>query len=154
MITLQRLDVVWYTDTMDGRLTPTDGNRYAQVLSNKNNFASVWLMDSKSKAGDALRQFCNTFGVHDKLVFNGSKEKNANSTDFMKQLRSNNIEHQKAEPEWHKQNSAEGVIRELQRKWFRIMVRKIVLHLFWDYGIRMVGETMQLTATNSGHAEL
>jgi hypothetical protein len=41
---------------MDGRAVSNDGNRYGQVFANKGFFAAIYLMDSKSKAGDALRE--------------------------------------------------------------------------------------------------
>ena len=68
----------------------------------------------------------------------------------MKQIRSNNIKHHVIEPEFHQQNPAEGVIRELRKKWFRIMVRKRVLHKLWYYGYKWVSETMSMTHTSFG----
>jgi hypothetical protein len=49
-------------------------NRYAQVFVNKAYFSCIYPMDSKSKACDALRLFCQEFGVPEKLTFDGSKE--------------------------------------------------------------------------------
>ena len=53
----------WSTDTMDGRCKSLDGNNFAQVFTNKSYFAKIYPMDSKSKAGDALKLFCQEFGV-------------------------------------------------------------------------------------------
>ena len=58
------------TDTMDGRCKSLDGNRYAQVFANKDYFQRIYPMDSKKKAGDALRLFCQAFGVPEKLILN------------------------------------------------------------------------------------
>ena len=63
----------WSTDTMDGRCKSLDGNRYAQVFANKSYFSRIYPMDSKRKAGDSLRLFCQEFGVPEKLLFDGSK---------------------------------------------------------------------------------
>ena len=68
------LSGVWSTDTMDGRTRSLDGNRCAQVFGNESHCAKIHPMDSKSKAGDALRLFCQEFGVPKKLVFDGSQE--------------------------------------------------------------------------------
>jgi len=54
----RRLRGKWFTDTLDGRVTSKDGNWYGQVFANRGHFATVYPMDTKSKAGDALRTFC------------------------------------------------------------------------------------------------
>ena len=43
-------------------------------------------MDSKSKAGDYLKLFCQDFGVSEKLTFDGSKEQACKGTTFMKEV--------------------------------------------------------------------
>ena len=55
-------------------------------------------MDTKSKAGDALRTFCQEFGVMDYLTFDGSKEQGGKKTEFMKQIRRNDIDYHVIEP--------------------------------------------------------
>ena len=47
----------WSTDTLDGRCKSLTGNRYAQVFVDKGYFSKIYPMDSKSKAGQALREF-------------------------------------------------------------------------------------------------
>ena len=106
-------------------------------------------MDTKKKAGEALRIFCQEFGVPDRLTFDGSKEQTGKGTEFMKQVRKNNIDFHVIEPERHNQNASEGVIREVRRKWFRTMVRNRVPRRFWDYGMRWGCEIMQRTHTRS-----
>ena len=71
-----RLRGDWSTDTLDGRVVSKAGNRYGQVFANKSYFADIYLMDSKGEAGEALRIFCQEFGVLDKLSFYGSQEHN------------------------------------------------------------------------------
>ena len=106
----------WSTDTMDGRVKSLEGNKYAQVFANKAYFSRIYPMDSKGKAGDALRIFCQEFGVPEKLTFDGSKEQTEKNTQFMKQIRTHNIDDHISEPNLHNQNPVEGVIRELRRK--------------------------------------
>jgi hypothetical protein len=38
-------------------------------------------------------------------------------------------------------------VREVRRKWYRVMFRKNVPKLFWDYGLRWVCKTMSRTHT-------
>ena len=74
-------------------------------------------MDSKGKAGDALRVFCREFGVPEFLRHDGAKEMVGKSTEFQKQVRGNNITTHVSEAEKHNQSPAEGVVREVRRKW-------------------------------------
>ena len=140
-----RLRGDWFTDTLDGRVVSKAGNRYGQVFANKSYFAAIYPMDSKGKAGKALRIFCQEFGVPDKLTFDGSQEQNGKRTEFMHHIRKNDIDYHFIEPERHNKNPGEGVIREVRRKWYRTMIRKRVPKKFWDYGMRWVCEVMQRT---------
>ena len=72
MFKRKTLDGKWATDTMDGRCKSLDGNRYTQVFTNDKYFSKIYPMDSKGKAGDALRIFCEEFGVPQTLTFDGS----------------------------------------------------------------------------------
>ena len=107
-------------------------------------------MDTKRKAGDALRTFCQEFGVLDKLTFDGSKEQGQIKIEFMKQIRKNDIDFHVIKPDCHNQNPCEGAIREVRRKWFRTMIRNRVPRRLWEYGMQWVCETMQWTSTQSG----
>ena len=81
-------------------------------------------MDREGKAGDALKVFCREFGIPDNLTFDGSKEQGGKNTEFMKQINKHNIDYHVAELDHHKQNSAEGKIHEVRRKWYMIIVHK------------------------------
>ena len=83
-------------------------------------------MDSKKKAGEALKVFCREFGVPHDLTFDGSKEQCKKRTTFMKEVRKHDIKYHIAGPDMHNHNPVEGVIREIRRKWFRTMVRRRV----------------------------
>ena len=141
VFTRKTLSGDWSTDTMDGRCKSLDGCRYAQVFANKGYFSRIYPMDSKRKAGDALRLFCQEFGVPERLTFDGSKEQCEKGTKFMKQIRRHDINYHISEPDMHNQNPVEGPIRELRRKWYRLMIRNRVPENFWDYGLRWVSET-------------
>ena len=140
----------WSTDTMDGRILSLEGNRYAQVFSNAGYFSKIYPMDQKKGAGQALKTFCREFGVPERLVFDGSKEQTKKGTKFMKQIHKHNIDYHISEPEQHNENPVEGVIRELRRKWYRIMIRKKVPQRLWDYGMKWTSEVISLTYSGAG----
>ena len=143
----------WFTDTMDGRCKSLDGNRYAQVFTNKQGFVEAYPMEKKSQAGQSLRTFVNEFGIPGHLTFDGSKEQTGKKTEFMSNVRKYDIHWHVTEPERHNQNYAERVIGELRKKWFRIMVRKNVPSRLWDYGFRWVCEIQRVLSSESGGLE-
>ena len=64
----------WSTDTIDGKCKSLIGNRYDQVFANRGYFSKIYPIDKKGKAGQALKLFCQEFGVPESLTFDGSKE--------------------------------------------------------------------------------
>lgn len=89
----------------------------------------------KSEAADALRQSVNDFGRPEKLTFDGSQEQCGRKTEFMSNIRKYSINHRITEPYRPNHNFAEGVIREIRKKWFCVMIRKNVPQRVWDYGL-------------------
>jgi hypothetical protein len=146
----KRLDGMWASDTMDGRVKSLDGNRYGQVFSNATFFAEIYPMARKADAGQALKTFVMELGVPEELTIDGSKEQTKPGTEFMKCCRRNDIKVHRTEPERPNQNPAEGVIREVRRRWFRTMIRKRVPRKLWDYGVRWTTQVMQRTSTQAG----
>ena len=129
----------WSTDTMDGRIKSLNGNRHAQVFSNDSYFVKIYPMDTKSKAGKALREFCREFGIPQSLTFDGSKEQSMPGTEFMKSIRQYGIDYHISEADLHNQNPVEGVIREIRKKLYRTMVRRKVPRQLWDCGVVWCG---------------
>ena len=117
---------VIYTDTLNGRVTSLDGNRYAQVFATTDFFATVYPMDTKAKAGDALKEFITDFGVPDKVVMDGASEQTGRKTTFMQQIRKHHIDFHVTEPERYNQSKDKGVIREIRKKWLRVMTKSAV----------------------------
>ena len=107
-------------------------------------------MDSKTKAGEALKVFCKECGVPYTLTLDGSKEQCKKGTTFMKEIRKHEFTYHISEPNMHNQNPLESVIREVRRKWFRIMVRRRVPRPLWDYGMIWCSEIMSLTHSAAG----
>ena len=110
-------------------------------------------MYSKGKAGEALRIFCQEFAVPDKLTFDGSQEQSGKRTEFMHQIRKNGIDYHVIDPESHNENPAEGVIREVRRKWYRTMIRKRYPKKFWDYSMRWVCKVTQRTRVRANRLD-
>jgi hypothetical protein len=143
---LPRLQGEWFINTVFGRVKSKDGNTCGQLFANESYFAVFYPMDSKAKAGNTLRVFCQEYGVPERLVHDGAKEMTWKKTEFQSQVLKHDIITRCSEPNLHNnQSPAEGVVREVRRKWFRVMFRKRVPKIFWDYGMRWVCETMFCT---------
>ena len=138
---------------MYGRAKFLDGSVGAQVFANKEFFVTAYPTESKKLCGKALKTFCTEFGAPEKLTFDGAKEQVKSGTDFMKVVREYEIIPHVIEPDRHNQNRVEGVIREVRKKWYRIMLKKRAPRRLWDYGLRWVCEIMQRTASWSGSLE-
>ena len=78
---------------MESRCKSLEGNKYAQVFTNKTFFSHIYPMDSKNKAGDALSLFFQEFGVPERLTFDSYKEKSKPGTEFMKHIRTHRIDY-------------------------------------------------------------
>ena len=75
-------------------------------------------MANKADAGQALKMFVVELGFPEKLKVNGSKEQNSPGTDFMKYCRRNYISLTRTDTERPNHNPAEGVTREVRRRYF------------------------------------
>ena len=62
-----RLCGVVYTDTMHGHIKSLDGNKYAQIFATEEFFVAAYLMESKTLAGNALKEFITNNGVPDNV---------------------------------------------------------------------------------------
>ena len=104
-------------------------------------------MDSKDKAIDTLDVFCKEFVIPINLTFDASKEQDEKNTKFVTHIRKYNIHYHVTETEFHQQSLAKFIIREVARKWYRVMICKQVPARLWDYCITWVADIMSLTHT-------
>ena len=132
-----------FTDTMGGHYKSLDGNTYAQVFANESFFRVASPMESKSSAGQGLKQFIADYGVPEKIICDGSAEQTGKHTEFANLVRKHGIDLHHTEPSRHNLSKVEGVTWELRKRWFQVMSKKRVPHRLWDYGIRWVCEVMQ-----------
>ena len=150
MFGIRRLDYEFATDTIDGRIKSVHGSKYAQIFGSKESFVAVYPIATKDECGDALELFVKTYGAPKLLRFDGSREQCGKGSKFQKAIRKYQIRTHITEPQRSNQNPAESVIRELKRKWFRMMYRSNCPVKVWDYGMKYAAAIMNLTASHSG----
>jgi hypothetical protein len=73
-------------------------------------------------------------------------------TEFMQNIRTYAIDHKITAPDRPNHNFAAGVIREVRKKWLRIMVKKKVPPRLWDYGFHWLCDILQNQTSNSARA--
>ena len=69
----------------------------------------------------------------------------------MKEFHKHGIDLHVTEPDCHNQSKVEGVIREMRKKWFHVMLKKKVPHRLWYYGLTWVAEIIQRTEGLEGY---
>ncbi len=145
ILQLPQLQGTWFSDTVDGREKLKDGNQYAQNFANEAYYATIYPMDTKGKAGEALRTFGQEFGVPPQLIVDGLMEQTGKNTEFMGQVQVHDINLKIAEPGLHNQSPAEGIVLDVRRRWYGTMFKKCVPKIFWDYGMQLACKTMLRT---------
>ena len=150
MFVRPRIHGTIYTDTMNGYYKSLDGNKHAQIFANESFFATAYPMEHKSSAGQALKQFISDFGIPDIFVCDGAAEKVGKRTEFQATVQKHATDLHVTERHHHNQSKVEGVVQEIRKGWFRIMLKKKVPKRLWDYGIKWVCEVMQCTASTPG----
>ena len=86
-------------------------------------------------ASDALKEFITDFGVQDKIVMDGAAEQMGRKTTFNQQVRNHHIDLHLTELERYNQSRVEGVMQEIMKKWFWVMMKRSVPKRLWDYSL-------------------
>ena len=153
MFHLNRLGGTFATDTMHMKCASIHGEQYCQIFANKNFFAAAYPITSKSQAHEPLDTFVRDYGAMDLLISDGAAEQVGKHTKFQAILRKYNITHKASERDRSNQNPAEGVIREIRRKWYRLLFKTNCPSRLWNYGIPYVCSLMNHTASYSGRLQ-
>jgi hypothetical protein len=148
-----RLQGTWATDTMDMRCSSIHNERYCQVFANKDFFAAAYPIPTKSACHEALDDFVNEYGAMDLLISDGAAEQCGAHSEFQRKVRRNRTEHKRSEKERHNQNPAEGVIREIRKRWYRMIFKTNCPRRLWTYGVPWVCAIMRMTASYAGQLQ-
>jgi hypothetical protein len=153
MFTTNRLEGTFATDTMDLRCNSIHGERYCQVFANKEFFAVAYPIEKKSDAHEPLDRFVRDYGAMDFLISDGANEQVGKHSKFQEKVKRYNIQHKTSETKRPNQNPAEGVIREIRKKWYRQIFRTNCPRRLWSYGIPYVCAIMRMTASYAGRLQ-
>ena len=154
MYNLKRLRSRFATDTFFADMKSLHNNTCCQVFSHKVGFAACYPKPNAKgdSLGEALDDFVHDFGAPEHLTFDGHQSQVGRNTKFFKNLRKYNIDYHVSAPRRPNENPAEGAIREIKRRFYRVMVRKQVPQRLWDYLIIWLCETGNLSVSSSRYA--
>ena len=102
---------------------------------------------NKSDCHLGLDKFVKEYGSPDKMTYDGAQEKIRRKTEFQILMRKYEIKGHVTEKKYPNQNSVEGCIQELRRRWYCTMFRTYCPISLWSYGIPYVANIMQITAS-------
>ena len=151
----KRLNSKFATDTIWSDIKSLNQHKYAQVYTHKCGFAACYPIDrfSGDQIGYSLRDFISNFGVPEHLTFDGYSSHVGQSSLFMKTVRDSNIDFHISGVRRPNENPAEGSIRQIKQRWYRIMTKKQVPRRLWDYGLVWTCETGNLCVSSSRYAK-
>jgi hypothetical protein len=151
---LKRLNAKFATDTLYSEVKSLHQMNCAQIYSNKVGFAVCYPMTAATGQliGQSLKDFSHDFGVPEHLTFDGAQAQVGKDTLFMKTVRQFDIKYHVSAPRRPNENPAEGSIRQLKMRWYRVMMKKKVPKRLWDYGMIWVTETGNLSVSSSRYA--
>jgi hypothetical protein len=129
------------------------GERHCQVYANKMFFAEAHPVPRKSDCHDTLDNFVNDYGAMDLLISDGLAEQCEPHTDFQRKMQKYQIQHKRSEKDGPDQNPAEGVIREVCKKWHRTMFKTDCPKRLWAHGVPCVCALMRMTASHAGRLQ-
>ena len=153
MFQANRLQGTWATDTVDMRCSSIHNEKYCQVFANTDFFAAAYPITKKSDCHEALDDFVNDYGAMDLLISDGSAEQCGPHTEFQQKIRKHKVEHKRSEKERHNQNPAEGVIREVRKRWYQTIFKTNCPRRLWTYGVPYACAIMRMMASYAGRLQ-
>jgi hypothetical protein len=73
--------------------------------------------------------------------------------EFQKKMQKYQIQHKRSEKDRPNQNPAEGVIREVRKKWCRTMFKTNCPKRLWTHGVPYVCALMRMTTSHAGRLQ-
>ena len=107
---------------------------------------------SGDSIGQAYCNFCHDFGIPDHLTFDGYSSLVGKNTRFTKLLRKHDTKYHVSSPRRPNENSTEGTIREVKKRWYQIMLKNQVPDRLWDFGLVWICKTGNLSVSSSHYA--
>ena len=154
VFSMRWLNARFATDTLFSDVKSFNQNTCAQVFSHKVGFNDTYPMESST--GDSLgysyRDFIHDFGITEHLRFDGYSAQVGRNTLLIKTARKYDTQYHVSSPRRPNESPYEGSIREVKKRWYRIIITNKVSEKLWDYGLVWISETRNLSVSSSHYA--
>ena len=155
MYNLKRIQGSFATNTLLSDMKSLHANTCCQVYSHKVGFVAFYpkLNAKGGSLDETLDDFVHDFGAPEHLTFGGFQYQVGNNTKFFSNLLKYNIDHRVSAPRRPNENPAEGTIREIKRRFYRVMqLMKAPKHV-WGYLLVWISDTVNLYVFSSLYAK-
>ena len=119
---LRRLNTTFYTDTLFAKCKSIIGNNVAQFYTDVQGFVHIDPHTYKSIARITLENLTKNIVIPNTIIYNGDPVQVIPNSYFQKTIRKCKIRGHQCEPYSQWLNRAEDSIRELKRRWKRLMI--------------------------------
>ena len=102
---------------------------------------------NKSYCHLGLDKFIKEYGALENMTYDGAQEQIRRKTEFQRVIRKYEIKGHITGKSRSNQNTVEGFIQELRRRWYRPMFRTYCPIAMWIYGIPYISKIIQITAS-------
>ena len=150
-----RLKGKFSTDTAYFNHKSIRGNIASQIYFHKSGFYSchhLSKVDDK-QVGPTLKKFIAEYGIPEHLTMDGAAVQVGRNTSFMETINRATIDYHISRPYRPEENPAEGGIRELKRRFYRLVVKHGIPERLWDFVLDYVVDTMNITANYSRYSD-
>ena len=155
MYDVKRLEGKFSTDTLYGKVVSLRGYKASQIYSHKCGFKVAYHMNrvNNETVGQSLNDFIFEYGAPSHLTYDGAAVQVGSRTTFQDAIRKANISYHVSGPRRPNENPAEGAIRDIKLRWYRLQAKKNVPERLWDFGISYVCETGNIIPTRSKYSK-
>lgn len=149
-----RLKGKFSTDTAYFKHKSLRGYIASQVYFHKSGFYFIHHLSAvnDSQVGPSLSRFISEYGIPDKLTMDGAAVQVGRNTTIMETVRRANIDHHVSGPYRPEENPAEGGIRELKRRFYRLINKFNIPMRLWCFVLQYVVDIMNLTVNYSKYS--
>lgn len=155
MYDVKRLSGKFATDTLYGKVQSLRGYKATQIYSHKCGFKAAYHVTkvNNDQVGQSLNDFIFEYGAPSHLTYDGAAVQVGARTVFQDTIRRANIDYHVSGPRRPNENPAEGAIRDIKMRWYRLQTKMNVPDRLWDFGITYVCETGNIIPTSSKYAK-
>ena len=127
MYNLPRLHTKFVSDTLWANKNSLRSNVTSQIYSQKCGFNALYPLQRATgeQVRNSLNAFIHEFGVPDHLIYDGTAVQVGSKTEFQEKIRSSNIKSHVSALRRPNENPAEGSIREIKKRWYRVQSKRI-----------------------------